>query len=218
MKEAFAYSRVSGRGQLGGLPRQRAAIQSYAKEHGLNIVRWFEERGVPGKADADERPAFQDMLLEILSNGCRTVLVESLEHLSRECPVQEQLLICMAAREIALIDVNAGENVTDALMGDPMRRALVQIQSIFAELDKNLLLAKLRKARERTRQSEGRCEGRKRFGTRPGEQEIIQKIETLAKEGNNYSQIADQLNRDSVPTRAGKQWYPSTVANILTRK
>jgi site-specific DNA recombinase len=217
--KVFGYLRVSGKGQLDGdgFTRQRAAIQAYADAHSIRIVKWFEEQGVSGKTDMVDRPAFQAMLSEILSNGCRTVLVESLDRLAREYRVQEHLLIYMASRGIALIPANTGENVTEALMGDPMRRPLVQIQGIFAELDKNLLVAKLRKARQRTRQREGRCEGRKPFGEREGELEVIERIQKLAGKGMNYTEIADKLNADGLPTRANGTWYPATVSRILAR-
>lgn len=217
--KAFGYLRVSGKSQLDGdgFERQRAAIQAYADAHNIRIVKWFEEQGVSGKTEAEARPAFQSMLSDILSNGCRTVLVESLDRLAREYRVQEQLLIYMASREIALISTNTGEDVTAALMGDPMRRALVQIQGIFAELDKNLLVAKLRKARQRVRRKDGRCEGRKPFGERDGEQKVISDIQKLARKGLNFTQIADKLNADAVRTRADGQWYPATVSRILAR-
>ena len=44
-----------------------------------------------------------------------------------------------------------------------MKKALVQIQGVFAELEKSLLVKKLRAARERKRDKTGKCEGRKSY-------------------------------------------------------
>jgi hypothetical protein len=98
-----------------------------------------------------------------------------------------------------------------------MRRALVQIQGIFSELDKNLLVAKLRKARDRQKQLTGRSEGRKPFGDKDGEKPILDRMIALRSEKNNPEQIAQILNAEGVPTRMGKPWKAPTVAKILKR-
>ena len=45
---AFAYLRVSGKGQIDGdgFPRQAAAITKHAKAHGLTVSRVFREEGI----------------------------------------------------------------------------------------------------------------------------------------------------------------------------
>ena len=64
--EAFGYLRVSGKGQLNGdgFPRQRAAIEAYARANGFVIVKWFEERGVAGAETWENRPAGPEMVQE----------------------------------------------------------------------------------------------------------------------------------------------------------
>ena len=68
------------------------------------------------------------------------------------------------------------------------------------------------------RAKSGSCEGRKRFGARPGEQEVLDRMQALAAEGLNYSEIADLLNGEGVPTRANGAWYPATVSRILVSR
>ena len=72
--------------------------------------------------------------------------------MAREYRIQEQLLIYLVSKGIDLISANTGENVTQAIQDDPMKKAMVQIQGIFSELDKVLLVRKLRKAREKVRE------------------------------------------------------------------
>jgi len=50
------------------------------------------------------------------------------------------------------------------MQADPMMKAMVQMQAVFAELDKSLLVRKLKKARRLKKQRNGHCEGRKPFG------------------------------------------------------
>jgi DNA invertase Pin-like site-specific DNA recombinase len=78
------------------------------------------------------------MVSEIMKDGVDTILVESLDRLAREYRIQEQLLIYLASKGINLISANTGENVTKAISEDPMKKALIQIQGVFAELDKSL--------------------------------------------------------------------------------
>lgn len=92
--KAFGYLRVSSNGQIegDGFPRQRATIERWAAANGIIIVRWFEERGVSGKTDLENRPALQELMVALASNGVRTVLIEKLDRLARDLMVQETIL------------------------------------------------------------------------------------------------------------------------------
>ena len=82
------------------------------------------------------------MVADILSDDCKTIIVEDLTRLAREYRVQENILIYLASKKINLISANTGENITEAIVSDPMRKALVQVQGIFGELDKSMLVCK----------------------------------------------------------------------------
>lgn len=219
--KAVSYLRVSGGGQLSGdgFTRQSAACVLCAAQHDYEIVAEYYEEAVPGKTDMDGRPAFQEMVASLLSNGCRVIIVEGLDRLAREYRIQEQLIIYLASKGLTLISANTGENVTEAMMGDPMRRFLVQLQGLLAEMDKNMIVAKLSKARQRKRTNEGRCEGRKRYGERDGEREVVATIVAKHREGLfNAGGIAHMLNVDNIPTRYGRKWTATQVKRILNRE
>jgi hypothetical protein len=104
-----------------------------------------------------------------------------------------------------------------------MREAMVQVQGVFAQLDKKLLVRKLRKAREAKREETGRCEGRKPFGTRPGEAETLELILSMrrgarGRERTSFEKIAATLNENNVPTRTGTAWKPATIYGIVKRE
>jgi DNA invertase Pin-like site-specific DNA recombinase len=63
-----------------------------------------------------------------------------------------------------------GQNITEDVQddNDPWKKFIVQIQNNIAELDKRLLVRKLRKAREAKKAKTSRCEGRKPYGYYPG--------------------------------------------------
>lgn len=224
MINCFAYCRVSGKGQIvgHGYKRQIETIRKFAKGTGYNLIKTYREQ-VSGTKDESSRPEFSAMVSDILSNGCKTIIVESLDRLAREYRIQEHLLIYLASKDIDLIAANTGENVTKAIMEDPMRKALIQIQGIFAELDKSLTVKKLRKAREKVRKDRGRCEGVKPYGSTPEEAHLLKKMIYMRRRSRyqtkpmSYRAIADKLNEDGIMTRHGKNWTSSLVFNVLKK-
>ena len=223
---AVGYMRVSGRAQLegDGFARQRDAIRQYASAHGLRLLEWFEERAVSGTKSEVERPAFQEMLGSLMANGCRTIIVESLDRLAREYRMQEQLLVYLSSKGVSLIAANTGEDVSATITADPMEKALIQMQGIFAELERSILVGKLRKARERKRREAGKCEGRPVYGSLPGEAEVLELIRRLNRKPRggrrpSFQRIADALNAEGVLTRySRKPWDRGTVRAIVQRQ
>ena len=222
--KAYGYLRVSGLSQIDGqgLDRQLDAIQSFTKANGFEILKVFREEGISGTLDEQDRPAFKEMISEILRNGANTIIIESLDRLARAYRIKEQLLINLGSKGIDLISANTGENVTLAIQDDPMKKAMVQIQGIFSELDKSLLVRKLRKAREKVRNEKGKCEGRKRYGEdSPEEQKVVRRIKLMRRKrkggfkGMTLQAIADKLNEESIKTKTGKKWQRVQVMNVL---
>ena len=218
--KAFAYLRVSGKGQIDGdgFQRQEETIREYAKIKGINIVKAFKEKGVSGTANEADRPAFQAMVSEILKDGVKTVIIEGLDRLAREYRIQETLLIYLASKGIDLISARTQENVTEAVMADPMRLALVQIQGVFSQLEKSLLVKKLRTARERKRAETGKCEGRKGYAELMPE--VVREIKRLRRKRKGmpkrtYKKVAEELNRQDFKTLSGKKWTGQAVQDVL---
>lgn len=236
MTQAVSYLRVSGEAQVdkGGFPRQRETIESCCASKGFQLVHEYRDEAVPGKLDETYRPAFNLMIGELLKNGCRTIVVENLGRLAREYRIQEHLLIYIASRKLTLYAADTGENITEAIMGDPMRAALVRIQGIFFQLEKDSLVEKLKKGRQYNRIQDGlakgyseedavkfgRCEGRKPYGEHPDHPEeklVLDRIIALKSKGETPERIAQILNNDAVPSRMGKLWKAATIAKILRR-
>jgi DNA invertase Pin-like site-specific DNA recombinase len=221
MIKAYGYLRVSGTGQVegDGFDRQREVISGFANQAGIVIPRFYEERGVSGTKGEADRPAFQEMLTAILSNGVRAVIVERLDRLAREYMVQEQLLVYLAAKGITLWNASTGENVTEAVKSDPMKKAVIQIQGVFAELEKSLLVNRLAKARERKRAENGKCEGAKGWNEIEPErkEEILKIIKKMRRKPRNqgrpstYQAIADHLNAAGLQPLKGGEWSASLV-------
>src|ERR1700758_5320376 len=185
--KAFAYLRVSGKGQLDGdgFPRQRAAIKQYAAAHGIRIVRWFEEQGISGTKDLENRPALQELMLALHSNGTRLVLIEKLDRLARDLMVQETIIGDLRKNGFEIISVAEPDLCSD----DPSRKLVRQVFGAIAEYERAMIVLKLRGARERKRAKDGKCEGRKAYGHTPEEKKNVAEIVKMRKSGMTLDAI-----------------------------
>ncbi len=224
MKKVYVYLRVSGKGQLTGhgFDRQLEAIKSFCQKNRYEIDQVFKEQVSGTKGEAD-RPEFAAMITAILRDGVDTVVVESLDRLAREYRIQEQLLIYLASKNITLLSANTGEDVTKAITEDPMKKAMVQMQGIFAELDKSLTVKKLRKARERVRKEKGKCEGRKGYRDTEEGAKILKEIRLLRRKRKGrkrmtFDRVAETLNERGYRAANGRLFTGNTVKGILHRQ
>ena len=78
--------------------------------------------------------------------------------------VQFQILGFFAEQGFKIWNATTGEEMTDSLKAetDPIRKAMIQVQAVFSELEKRRLVLKLKKARDAASGAlVRRCEGRK---------------------------------------------------------
>ncbi len=121
--EAVGYCRVSGKGQQTngtGLDRQEQTIRTYAKQSNYKLLEVYLE-AFTGTESA--RPVFEDMLADLLSNGCRVIICECLDRLARDLAVQLQIIAMLASKGITLINSMTGQDVTNP--EDPMSLAMM---------------------------------------------------------------------------------------------
>jgi DNA invertase Pin-like site-specific DNA recombinase len=180
MTEALTYLRVSGKGQINGagFPRQREAAHRYAKAHGIEIIDEFRDEGVSGTKDLDDRDGLSDLIARIRSNGVRMVLVERADRLARDLMVSEVVLAEFRKLNVTVVAADSGTDLT-AGDDDPTRVLIRQVLGAVAQFEKAVLVSKLKAARVRKRRANGRCEGRKPFGSKPGEAETLALIRRL---------------------------------------
>jgi DNA invertase Pin-like site-specific DNA recombinase len=146
--KAVAYLRTSSAANVDGdsVPRQRQAVQEYARRAGLDIVAEFNDAAVSGADRVDERPGFAAMLDRIEGNGVRVVLVENAGRFARDLMVQLTGHALMRERGIELVPVDAPTYFTDPT---PTAELVRQILGAVAQFEKTSLVAKLRVARDR---------------------------------------------------------------------
>ena len=219
MIKCFAYLRVSSIGQTqgDGYDRQFIACETYAKSNGYEIVEVFRE-SMTGKSELEDRPALSSLFAALEENGIKTILIAQVDRLARDLMVQETIIADMQKHGYTLISVAE----PDLCSTDPSRILVRQIFGAIAQYDRAMITLKLRGARQRMKLREGRCEGRKPFGSKPGEAEAIHQMRSLKAAGLSCDKIADALNANGVPARGTKKrtgpWLGCTVNRILKRE
>ena len=211
---AYAYLRVSGKAQVegDGFDRQLLACESYAKQHGLNIVTIFREEGVSGTKAMEDRPALLD-LMDTLKDSGGTVIIEKLDRLARDLMVSESILADFARKSITVISVAE----PDLCSNEPTRILMRQMMSAFAQYEKSMIVSKLRSSRQRMKAKLGKCEGQKAYGHTPEESAIIDRMRVLRGQGMLYTQIAAALTSEGILARSGRPWHGSSIAKIMAR-
>lgn len=215
MVKAYAYLRVSSKGQVegDGFPRQEAAILDYAEKHGFEIAGFFKEEGVSGTTE--DRPTLAKMMIDLEDNGhgIKTVIVEKLDRLARDLMVQEAIIRDFKRGGFNLVSSLEG---ADLLENDPTRKLIRQVFGAVAEYEKQMLVAKLRAARERKKAKTGKCGGRN--GYRELNPDVLVMIHKLKNEGFSLLKIADEMNKRGFKPLIGEKFTSTVISNILTKE
>jgi DNA invertase Pin-like site-specific DNA recombinase len=163
VRKAVAYLRTSSRTNVGADKdsdkRQRAAIEPYAKAAGYELIDTFYDAAVSGADPVGERSGFADMLERLMSNGARTIIVESPDRFARDLMVQLAGDDMLKAKGSFLVAASAP---THFIEDTPTAILVRQVLGAIAEFEKTTLVAKLAAARRRKRIAIGKkVEGRK---------------------------------------------------------
>lgn len=162
ISKAVAYLRTSSASNVGADKdsdkRQLAAIHAFAKAAGFEVVAAYYDAAVSGADPVTERPGFMEMLSRLVSNGAKTILVESPDRFARDLAVQLAGHDMLKDMGIALIPTSAPDFFTE---DTPTAVLVRQVLGAIAQFEKASTVAKLAAARKRKREATGKCEGRK---------------------------------------------------------
>ena len=217
MIKAFAYLRVSGKGQIkgDGFIRQEKAIKRYADANGIEVNHIYKDKGVSGTLS--NRPALAEMMVDLQQNGhgIKTVIVEKIDRIARDLMIQETIIQDFKENGISLVSAMEGADLLD---NDPTRKLVRQILGAISEYEKAMLVQKLRVARQRKKVKTGKCEGRKSYHeVAPSTVAHIRRLRRKPKgmKRKTYHQISDILNGENVPTLNGQQWNLQTIRHAI---
>jgi DNA invertase Pin-like site-specific DNA recombinase len=223
-----AYRRVSTSGQIDkyGLPAQETDMRAFAKANGHKIIRVETDGGLRGTLSDDDRPALLAALRSIRDGEADGILIPSLNRLARLLTVQEAILAKVWQMGGRVFAADTGE-ITPDDPDDPMRTAMRQMAGVFAQLDRAMLVKRLRNGRaEKAKQGGYAGYGSPAYGQRAedgqlvtddSEQAAVTRMRELRGDGLSLRQIAAQLDSEGIKPKRGESWHPQTVARVLNR-
>lgn len=217
-----AYVRVSSKGQVEQLPQQRSDINIWARASGHQITLWCEDV-IPGTTPAADRPGLTDALSALRNRRKATGLVfRDLERLARELHIQEAVLAeAWQGKDVRVFTVD-GEVLRDD-PADPVRTMVRQILGAVAQLDRALIVRKLKRGRDAKAERGGHANGRYAYGADrdgdvPAEQAALTLMRDLRASSASTYTIARVLTARGVPTKRGGAWSSASVSRILSRQ
>jgi DNA invertase Pin-like site-specific DNA recombinase len=218
--EAVAYIRTSSAANVGADKdsdkRQRTAIEGFAKRTGFELVGEFTDAAVSGADPIESRAGFAALLDRIESNGARIVIVEDASRFARELITQELGILALINRGVRVLTAN-GDDLTDS--SDPSRVMMRQIAGAFHQYEKARLVAKLRAARQRKRETVGKVEGRKSWAElNPEMVADAKRLRRRSPKGHQRSlrDVAAELAKLGYLNERGKEFSASSVQSMLT--
>jgi DNA invertase Pin-like site-specific DNA recombinase len=218
-RSAVAYLRTSSAANVGADKdsdkRQLAGISAFAAADGYEILESYYDAAVSGADPVTERPGFMEMLRRVVSNGAKTIIVESPDRFARDLMVQLAGHDMLKSQGISLIPATA----PDFFMEETPTALLVrQVLGAIAQFEKASIVAKLAVARKRKRETAGKCEGRKSLvETHPETVAIARKLRRRKPKGGQLSlrAVASELAALGHLNERGMQFNPKSVAAML---
>lgn len=131
----FAYTRVSTSDQSVEAQIEEIARAGYQAEHDSFV---FRDVGVSGSCQANQRPAFKQLLENIRTGDC--LVVQKLDRLGRDAIDVMQTVQALADLGIQVVCLNLGSSD----MGSPAGKLMLTMLAAVAEMERDLI-------RERTK-------------------------------------------------------------------
>ena len=141
---AALYLRVSRDGQT--VENQRAVLLRLAERRNFEIVHTYEDEGISGSKGRDKRPAFDQMLKDAMRRRFDVCLVWSMDRLGRSVLHVAQAMAELDAAGVALISEQQAIDGTS-----PYGRAMMQMATVFAELEREMIRARVKASLDRIR-------------------------------------------------------------------
>ena len=214
-KAAVAYYRTSSATNVGpdkdSMKRQQDAVSRYAEAQGIEIVREFYDAAVSGADPVMNRPGFAEMLSYMLGNGARIVLVENASRFARDLAVQIAGHDMLKSHDISLLPVDAPNHFQDETPTATMVRSILGAVSQF---EKEALVLKLRKARERKRREMGRCEGNPAWKQVP--RAHVEAARAARARGLSLRTIAAELASMGFLATSGNMYGAQSIKSMLS--
>lgn len=183
-RRAALYLRVSTSGQT--TANQRAELERVASQRGWSIVQVYEDHGISGSRGRAQRPALDRLHKDMARGAFDVVMSWSVDRLGRSL---SQLVGFMQETSSLGVSLYLHQQALDT--STPAGKAMLQMCSVFAEFEREMIVERVRAGLKRAR-TQGTRSG-KAIG-RPTVGEATERaIRTLRKRGKGINAIAREL-------------------------
>lgn len=220
--KVIGYIRVSTDEQAQGgvsLEAQRAKLGQYAELYDLDLVEVVVDAGVSAKNL--HREGLKTALAALDGGQASGLLVAKLDRLTRSVRDLSDLLEKYFGTKYALLSV-AEKVDTSSAAG----RMILNIMATVSQWEREVIGERTSAALQH-KIAQGQHVGSPALGFKMAEGQleenraelaIIERILELRAGGMTLQAIADLLNGESIPTKRGGKWHPSTITYILGRR
>jgi DNA invertase Pin-like site-specific DNA recombinase len=177
---AAIYLRVSTDGQT--TENQRLVLEEVAKRRGWQLVTIFEDQGISGAKGRDKRPGFDRMLKDAARRRFDVVMVAAIDRLGRSTSTVSVALADLASAGVEIYSHREGMDGTT-----PYGRAMLNMASVFAELERDLIRDRVKAGLARTK-----AEGT-RLGRPPLSERVRDQVRELRAGRVPVRQIAERV-------------------------
>lgn len=239
---AGLYIRVSTEHQVKegySIEAQKRSLKKFAKNQNWNIFDIYADEGISGK-NIENRPEVKRLINDIKTKKIDVVLLYKFDRLTRDSRDTENIIELIQQFGIEVFTISGGNIDVSTATG----RFTVRINGAVAQLEREQTIERVKFAFEQkvkegyTLASRTTCYGydrkkhEKEMTINKEEAFIVKKIFKMYVEGKNFTQIANFLNLEKVPTKLSKIkekkqktirkdminiiWMPKTIKLILT--
>lgn len=196
----------------------RARIETYCKDHKLELVDLFSDIGATGVAL--KRPELNKMFAALQDGSVDIVIVDSLAKLGRRFHDAVTILNEFAFRETGLVAIEEAID-TSSPDGRQLLQTLIRIPQLAQWTQQNAASTKRVRAKE-VLYNGGACpygyridETTNQYVVVPEEASIVKRIFRERLQGRSLRQIANDLTKQGVKTKRGGRWQANTIKTIL---
>jgi len=222
---AAIYVRVSTDEQAKegfSIPAQRERLAAFALSQGWGVASEYVDDGFSGKNL--QRPAMQRLIADVRARRVDVVLVWRLDRVSRRQLHVLQLL----EEELEPHGVGFKSATEPFDTTTPAGKAMLGMLAVFAQLEREVIIERVRFAQEQRVIRDGLWHGPPPYGYRyvakgtiepdPDTAPVVRRIFRDAVAGDGHETVAAHLASDGVPPPSGARWYGGTVGKILANR
>lgn len=219
LKKAFAYARFSSEMQRNeSIDAQLRAIEGYAKQNGYILCHCYVDKAK--SATTDQRPQFQQMMIDIVNNDIDAIIVHKLDRFARNRYDSAIYRNIMKKNDVALLSVL--ENLNDS----PEAIILESVIEGYNEYYSKNLAREVEKGKKENAMQCKHVGGipplgydvdtvSKKLIINPSEAEAVKLIYSMYLDGYGYSEIIFRLNQGGFKTKKGNQFRKNSIYEIL---